>query len=319
MVSAFAAYGEPVDGLPTPLERELHVWTNAARAAPSAFNQDYQAGGCRFDGFKADEKSPKLLLAWHPALGQAAHDHSDDMARHNNLSHNSSDGTPFDVRVSRVYQGMAIGENVAFGYGSPYDTVMKGWMCSSGHRANIMEGAFDELGTGISGTYMTQDFGARGQRLNAIRMGAHTPAFPRSRVTFLADYDAASPADAVYVVVEGERHPMDLTWGDERRGVFRTSVDVVAACERYWFESEAGETTARFPVKGAYAYGDCAFDDDGAGFIGEDGIADLDALVIDVDDDGKGCASVPRGAVGGRALVPFAGLALLAARRRRRA
>lgn len=58
-----------------------------------------------------------------------------------------------------------IGENIAFGYSTPAE-VMVGWMNSPGHRANILNCAFKELGVGVarnsSGTLLwTQNFGSR--------------------------------------------------------------------------------------------------------------------------------------------------------------
>jgi len=34
---ALAGYGDPVDSYPHPWERSLHVWTNAVRVDPEAF------------------------------------------------------------------------------------------------------------------------------------------------------------------------------------------------------------------------------------------------------------------------------------------
>jgi hypothetical protein len=42
---ARAGYGDVGDdGLPSAAERELHLWTNAARVDPAAFKADYNAG-----------------------------------------------------------------------------------------------------------------------------------------------------------------------------------------------------------------------------------------------------------------------------------
>ncbi len=45
-VVAMAGYGDPVSGLPSPEARAMHVWTNAVRVDPEAFQTDYLAGGC---------------------------------------------------------------------------------------------------------------------------------------------------------------------------------------------------------------------------------------------------------------------------------
>jgi len=73
------------------------------------------------------------------------------------------------TRAERAgYSGwMALGENVAYGYGS-VESVMAGWMNSSGHRANILNANFTHVGLGrataANGTlYWTQVFGRSGR------------------------------------------------------------------------------------------------------------------------------------------------------------
>ena len=58
-----------------------------------------------------------------------------------------------------------MGENIAAGYPTPA-AVMDAWMNSAGHRANILNCAFAEIGVGHAtggpfGAYWTQDFGTR--------------------------------------------------------------------------------------------------------------------------------------------------------------
>ena len=92
-------------------------------------------------------------------LTKAAQDHSADMAANGNMSHTGSDGSPPDQRITRAgYSWSTYGENVAYGYSTP-EQVMQGWMNSPGHRENILNCAFEEIGVGLSGTYWTQDFG----------------------------------------------------------------------------------------------------------------------------------------------------------------
>lgn len=102
------------------------------------------------------------------ALDRAAQDHSEDQAAHDAMSHVGSDGSDIGVRGNRAgYAGWnALGENVAYGFNA-VNTVMVGWMNSSGHRANILSRSYEHVGFGLatsaSGTrYWTQDFGAGG-------------------------------------------------------------------------------------------------------------------------------------------------------------
>ncbi|MGW1002724.1 CAP domain-containing protein [Streptomyces sp. NPDC002520] len=100
-------------------------------------------------------------LKVNATLTKAAQAHSDDMATHRNMSHTGSDGSsPGDRITSAGYSWSAYGENVAYGYSTP-EQVMAGWMSSSGHRANILNCSFKEIGVGLAqpGSYWTQDFG----------------------------------------------------------------------------------------------------------------------------------------------------------------
>ncbi|MEU0412348.1 CAP domain-containing protein [Streptomyces griseorubiginosus] len=101
-------------------------------------------------------------LTENAKLTKAAQDHSQDMADHQNMSHTGSDGSSMADRLTRVgYAFRTAGENVAYGYSSP-ESVMDGWMNSPGHKANILNCAFKEIGIGLAqpGFYWTQDFGA---------------------------------------------------------------------------------------------------------------------------------------------------------------
>lgn len=53
----------------------------------------------------------------------------------------------------------AAGENIAMGQKTP-EEVVKGWMNSPGHRANIMSTSFTHIGVGYAanGNYWTQQF-----------------------------------------------------------------------------------------------------------------------------------------------------------------
>lgn len=95
------------------------------------------------------------------SLTKAAQAHSDDMAAHQDMSHTGSDGSAPGDRITRAgYDWSGYGENVAYGYSTP-EQVMAGWMASSGHRANILDCDFEEMGVGLAqpGDYWTQDFG----------------------------------------------------------------------------------------------------------------------------------------------------------------
>ncbi|MFD9521392.1 CAP domain-containing protein [Streptomyces sp. NPDC059979] len=111
-------------------------------------NQERAAAGCS-------------AVALNAKLTKAAQDHSADMASHSNMSHTGSDGSDPGTRITRAgYTWRTYGENVAYGYSTP-EKVMEGWMNSQGHRENILNCAFKEIGIGLAqpGNYWTQAFG----------------------------------------------------------------------------------------------------------------------------------------------------------------
>ncbi|WP_405758622.1 CAP domain-containing protein [Streptomyces sp. NBC_00073] len=100
-------------------------------------------------------------LTVNAKLTAAAVNHSQDMAAHANMSHTGSDGSDPGQRITASgFSWMTYGENVAYGYSTP-EQVMTGWMNSPGHRENILNCAFKEIGVGLAqpNSYWTQDFG----------------------------------------------------------------------------------------------------------------------------------------------------------------
>lgn len=101
-------------------------------------------------------------------LTNAAQAHSQDMATHDFMSHTGSDGSTLGERLTRAgYAWWTCGENVAAGYTTP-EQVVAGWMGSEGHRDNILNPDFKDIGCGYAygtgtqyGHYWTLDLGAR--------------------------------------------------------------------------------------------------------------------------------------------------------------
>ncbi|WP_411083343.1 sigma-70 family RNA polymerase sigma factor [Streptomyces sp. cmx-18-6] len=98
-------------------------------------------------------------------LATAAQRHSADMAARDYFAHTSPDGTdPGDRITAAGYRWSTYGENIAKGQRTPAD-VMQAWMNSPGHRANILNCSFKEMGIGKQdsggGPVWTQKFGAR--------------------------------------------------------------------------------------------------------------------------------------------------------------
>lgn len=75
---------------------------------------------------------------------------SKDMAKNNYFSHTSPTyGSPFDMLKQFGVKYSAAGENIAYGQKTP-EEVMNGWMNSPGHRANILNANFTQIGVGVA-------------------------------------------------------------------------------------------------------------------------------------------------------------------------
>ena len=82
------------------------------------------------------------------SVSRVARQKADDMCAHNYFSHTSPTyGSPFDMMKKFGISYRSAGENIAKGYRT-VDAVMKGWMNSSGHRANILSSSYTQLGVG---------------------------------------------------------------------------------------------------------------------------------------------------------------------------
>jgi uncharacterized protein YkwD len=140
----------------------------AAMSAPAAnhatlclLNQQRRAHGLR--SLHADGR-----------LGRAAAGHAHNMVNQHFFDHNSPDGGTFASRIKRTgwtksRRSYTIGENIGWGGGelATPRAMVRAWMHSAGHRANILSRSFRMIGIGIAGaapsggdgaTYAT-DFG----------------------------------------------------------------------------------------------------------------------------------------------------------------
>lgn len=131
----------------TEMERQIFDWTNQERTKVNA-----------------------PPLTWDNRLAIAARLHSDEMAKQKNLTHQLPGEAKFTERLS--LQGArfsAAAENV--GYGDDAETLQSGWMHSPGHRANLLNPAYNQMGVGIvrSGDrlWATEDFATGVSRLSS--------------------------------------------------------------------------------------------------------------------------------------------------------
>lgn len=114
-------------------------------------------------------------LEANAALSEAAENHSLDMAEEDFFSHSGSDGDRVGDRARDAgYDWAMVGENIAAGQNTP-EEVVQAWADSPGHRANMLNEDFTEIGVGFIedddgvgyGEYWTQVFGVTSEDLYA--------------------------------------------------------------------------------------------------------------------------------------------------------
>lgn len=95
------------------------------------------------------------------AAGMAV-SHSRQMQRSGRMSHDGAGDGSFGSRLPKFGLGnVAAGENIAAGY-TTAEAVTRGWMNSSGHRANILNRGWTHSGFGRAGNYWTAVFARLG-------------------------------------------------------------------------------------------------------------------------------------------------------------
>ncbi len=84
-------------------------------------------------------------------LALAAWRHSRDMVRRGYFAHGDLVGRLARVGYLRGRRSWTVGENIAWGSGprATPRSIVSAWMRSAGHRANILNGRFREVGIGI--------------------------------------------------------------------------------------------------------------------------------------------------------------------------
>ena len=110
------------------------------------------------NAIRAENGLPALTYNWE--LSRVARYKSQDMKDNRYFSHTSPVyGSPFRMMKSFGITYRTAGENIARGYATP-QAVVNGWMNSSGHRANILNASFTQIGVGYvaEGNYWTQMF-----------------------------------------------------------------------------------------------------------------------------------------------------------------
>ncbi len=124
-------------------------------------------------------------FSFNAVLNDAASEHSKEMIEEDYFSHDSYDGTSFSERLSNAgYDIVYAGENIALHYPPDLIAAHEGLMNSPGHRANILNSDYNEIGIGIwVGEYSgysnvamyTQDFGWSDSVAENLQITSFTP------------------------------------------------------------------------------------------------------------------------------------------------
>lgn len=98
------------------------------------------------NNFRRENGLQNLVLDQN--LDTAADNHSRDMARQDYFSHTGQNGSkPWDRAETAGYESRFVGENIAAGQRSA-QAVVTGWINSPGHRANMLNSDYNEIGVG---------------------------------------------------------------------------------------------------------------------------------------------------------------------------
>lgn len=99
------------------------------------------------------ERKKEALPPLKPSmtLFKLARDHSQNMAKQGKLDHELDEKSPFDRMRDAGYRFGNAGENIAYGTENlMLSDIIKMWMDSEGHRANILHKDYVEIGLGIA-------------------------------------------------------------------------------------------------------------------------------------------------------------------------
>ncbi|MBD3418606.1 MAG: hypothetical protein GF398_00665 [Chitinivibrionales bacterium] len=297
--SGASGYGEPQNNnsdMPFWRERALFTLTNACRLDPQGFRETYIGSYSILLPANYGVVPP---LYWHAGLNQAARIHASDMATDCGLSHNSCDGTAYSTRTCHYYDcsipGVWTGENIAYGNSDPVRTMRQWimdadrngipapdkeprgarWKSGDGHRKNIMNAQYFDIGTGYAygkpqnysnaQPFWVQDFGTATSQFSGYALPAASHIFPGSnKIRFLVCYydDSRKKPQQAGIVIDGEVFKLHLHLGSEAQGTYLYETDESFRCRSYHFVFSDGDGTAwRYPEAGqlrTYGEGNCS-------------------------------------------------------------
>jgi hypothetical protein len=233
----------------TEMERQIFRWTNEERA-----------------------KANVPALKWNDRLAIAARLHSDEMAKQGQISHQMPGEPSFTQRISDRGAGFsAAAENV--GFADDAETLQSGWMHSPGHRANILNPLYDEIGIGIvrrgDRLYATEDFSKGVQNLSSEEFEntvAGTVAKLR-RQRGLAPFTVTHSPSLARMACSGESSARAALTGVDRRNVAAMRAFNFTTESADQLPSDLKQAILELPA-GSFAVGACSTSDPAKGFSG---------------------------------------------------
>ncbi len=136
-------------------------------------------------------------LVENSMLDKAAQAKANDMLAKSYFAHNTPDGhTPWDFIVAEGYTYLMAGENLAVNF-TEAENVETAWMNSPGHKANILNKNFEEIGIGIAqgeyqghtAIFVVQEFGTPAAQKVALTeepTPVQTADVPAPKIPFVA-------------------------------------------------------------------------------------------------------------------------------------
>lgn len=256
----FSGYGDKVNGLPNWQERAIFVLTNACRMAPGQYRDVYV--GASYAILLPSSYPAVPPVYWNLALNTSARFHAIEMADTCGLTHNSCNGDAFSTRVQLFYnnKSFTIGEDIAAGYSSPLAT-MSQWLldkqsngavpadlslCGTarcdGHRWNIMNPGYREMGTGYAygpqtyNYFWCQDLGGGKPDFNNPIVGGVHVFVQTGTTTFLANYfDPLGKPSAPSLYVDNQKAALTLLMGADSAGTYSAALATANVCRSYYF------------------------------------------------------------------------------------
>ncbi len=149
-------------------------------------------------------KSGLAPLKANAELNYAADQYAELMSEKRYFSHTGPDGSqPWDRAKAVGFEAQTMGENIAAGQKTPQD-VVQGWMNSSGHRANILNPSFTQLGVGFDNNYWVQDFGS-----DDLNPTSNIPQPSTNAVKGVVKDTTVAAKDDILTGVKGNAQPLD--------------------------------------------------------------------------------------------------------------